>query len=197
MLHVSGLRTKAGGPIDLAVDRGEIVALRGPSGSGKSLILRAIVDLDPAEGQVELDQVSRERIAAPEWRRAVALVPAESGWWADRVGDHFADEAGAKSLLEALGLPEAAMDWEVQRLSTGERQRLAIARALALDPRVWMFDEPTASLDRDAAMLVERLIADGRDKGAAVLIVTHDADQAERLAARSLLLENGRLRAAK
>ena len=143
------------------------------------------------------DQVSRERIAAPEWRRAVALVPAESGWWADRVGDHYADEAGAKSLLEALGLPEAAMDWEVQRLSTGERQRLAIARALALDPRVWMFDEPTASLDRDAAMLVERLIADGRDKGAAVLIVTHDADQAERLGARSLHLENGRLRAAK
>lgn len=193
MLDVIGLRTKAGGPVDLRVARGEIVALRGPSGSGKSLILRAIADLDPAEGEVALEGTARATIAAPEWRRRVALVPAESGWWADRVGDHFHEGADVRPLLAALGLSDDTLEWEVRRLSTGERQRLAIARALALEPAVWLFDEPTAALDAEAAALVERLLTQGRDRGAAILMVTHDAAQAERLGARSLHLSHGQL----
>ena len=195
MLEVRRLTTKAGGPVDLTVAGGEIVALRGPSGSGKSLLLRAIADLDPAEGEVLLDGVPRERIPAPRWRRRVAFVPAESGWWADRVGEHFADRARAAPLVEALGLPPEVFEWEVRRLSTGERQRLAIARALALEPRVWLLDEPTAALDADAAARVERLMREGRARGVAILFVTHDAAQARRLADRVLFMEAGRLRA--
>ena len=192
MLTVRRLHTKAGGPADLEVAGGEIVALRGPSGSGKSLLLRALADLDPAEGEVTLGGTAREAIPAPEWRRRVAFVPAESGWWADRVGAHFSDGA---ELVEALGLPREALDWEVGRLSTGERQRLAIARALAVEPEVWLLDEPTAALDAEAAGRVEMLIREGRDNGAAILIVTHDAEQARRLADRPHRIEAGRLAA--
>jgi ABC-type multidrug transport system ATPase subunit len=191
MLVVEGLRTKVGGPVGFSLRGGEIIAVRGPSGSGKSLMLRAIADLDPAEGEVTLDGTARARIPAPEWRRRVGFVPAESGWWADRVGEHFADGAASSALIEALGIDPAALDWEVRRLSTGERQRLAIARALALEPEVWLFDEPTAALDAEAARLVERVIAQGRDRGAAILLVTHDAAQAARLAGRSLFMAGG------
>jgi phosphate-transporting ATPase len=193
MLVVVGLRTKAGGPVGFSLRGGEIVAVRGPSGSGKSLMLRAIADLDPADGEITLDGTARARIPAPEWRRRVGFVPAESGWWADRVGEHFADGGASSALIEALGIDPEALDWEVRRLSTGERQRLAIARALALDPKVWLFDEPTAALDAEAARLVERVIAQGRDRGAAILLVTHDATQAARLADRSLFMAAGRL----
>ena len=195
MLIVNGLTTKAGGPVDFALHSGEIVAVRGPSGSGKSLMLRAVADLDPAEGEVTLDGVPRARIAAPEWRRQVAFVPAESGWWDDRVGAHFAT-GDAAALIEALGIDPAALGWEVRRLSTGERHRLAIARALALKPKVWLLDEPTAALDAEAAGLVEAVIMQGRDQGAAILMVTHDDGQAARLADRVLLMEGGRLMAA-
>ncbi|MCH8168411.1 MAG: ATP-binding cassette domain-containing protein [Proteobacteria bacterium] len=196
MLIVEGLRTKAGGPLGFAIGGGEIVALRGPSGAGKSLLLRAIADLDPAAGEVSLGGTPRARIAAPEWRRRVAYVPAESGWWDDRVGAHFPAGGGSESnriaeLIEALGLDPAALDWEVRRLSTGERHRLAIARALVREPEVWLFDEPTAALDAEAAGLVEAVIRKGRARGAAILLVTHDDAQAARLADRTLTMADG------
>ncbi len=198
MLIVKGLRTKAGGPVGFEFRGGEIIAVRGPSGSGKSLMLRANADLDPAEGEVSLDGTPRARIPAPEWRRRVAFVPAESGWWDDRVGAHFPAGGGPESsriaaLIEALGLDPAVLDWQVRRLSTGERHRLAIARALALDPGVWLFDEPTAALDAAAARRVEAVITQGRDRGAAILLVTHDDAQAARLANRTLTMAHGRL----
>jgi len=193
MLIVKGLRTKAGGPADFSLRGGEIVAVRGPSGSGKSLLLRAIADLDPAAGEVSLDGAPQAAIAAPEWRRRVAFVPAESGWWDDRVGAHFPDGGASHALIEALGLDPAALDWEVRRLSTGERHRLAIARALVREPEVWLFDEPTAALDAESAGLVEAVISRGRDRGAAILLVTHDDAQAARLADRTLTMAGGRL----
>lgn len=196
MLDIRGIRTAAGGPVDLAVARGEIVALRGPSGAGKSLLLRAIVDLDPAAGEVFLDGAARAEMPAPAWRRRVAYVPAESGWWADRVDAHFRDPARARPLIAALGLPEEALSWEVRRLSSGERARLALARALALGPEAWLLDEPTASLDAAATERVEKLLVEGRGRGVPILLVTHDAAQAQRLADRILIMEGGRLRPA-
>ena len=191
MLIVNGLRTKAGGPADFSLRGGEIIAVRGPSGSGKSLMLRAIADLDPAAGEVSLDGTPRARIPAPEWRRRVAYVPAESGWWDDRVRAHFPDGGGNSGLIEALGLDPAALDWEVRRLSTGERHRLAIARALVLEPAVWLFDEPTAALDAESARRVEAVILQGRERGAAILLVTHDDSQAAGLADRTLTMAGG------
>ena len=89
MLVIEDLKTALFGPLDMSVAPGECVAVMGPSGAGKSIFLRAIADLDPSNGEVTLDGAARSAMAAPDWRRKVALVPAESGWWADIVGEHF------------------------------------------------------------------------------------------------------------
>ena len=183
LLRVSQLVTHRRGPFDLAIDTGECVSLRGPSGSGKSLLLRAIADLDPHDGEVWLDGVACEQIPAPQWRRRVTLIPVESQWWLDLVGAHF--PPGECPWLAPLGFEPAALGWQVSRLSSGEKQRLALARALMNRPRVLLLDEPTASLDEASALAVETVVADyRRDSGAAALWVSHSTQQAARVASR-------------
>jgi ABC-type iron transport system FetAB ATPase subunit len=179
-------------PVRLEIAAGECVALHGPSGSGKTLLLRALADLDPHEGRVRLDGREQSELPGPQWRRRVGLLPAESAWWAERVGEHFAEGAGA--MLEALGLDPRCMGWEVSRLSSGERQRLALARLLAGEPEVLLLDEPTANLDADNTARVEAVIeAYRRERGAAVLWVSHDPEQRRRIAARHFLIRDRRL----
>ena len=96
--------------------------------------------------------------------------------------------------LEALGFGEEVLGWQVNRLSSGERQRLALARALAIQPRVLLLDEPTANLDEDNTRQVEQLLAAWRaDTGGGILWVSHDAAQRERVANRQHQLAAGRL----
>ncbi len=194
-LRVDRLETGLIGPLSFEVAEGECVALMGASGAGKSLLLRAIVDLDPNEGTVTLDSIDRGSVAASDWRKLVALVPAGSGWWGDRVGDHFPPHAAVADLLDAFALA-GALDWEVARLSTGERQRLAIARALCRNPKALLLDEPTASLDEAATQRVEELVTRCCQSGLAVLMVTHDHRQGKRLARRILRMADGRLQEA-
>ena len=180
-------------PVSLELGAGECVAVRGPSGAGKSLLLRAIADLDLNDGWVALDGVSRAAIVAPGWRRRVTYLAAEAAWWDDRVDRHFADWSAAVPIVEALGLPAAAGAWPVSRLSTGEKQRLALARALVQNPVVLLLDEPTAGLDEQATAAVERAIRARRDTGAGVIWVTHDRDQAARVADRVFAVDQGRV----
>ncbi len=194
MLSVTDLTRLGLGPLSFTMAAGECLALRGPSGAGKSLLLRAIADLDPNEGRVSLDGESREDMPAPDWRRRVAYLAAEPGWWADKVADHFADWQAARPLVEALGLPADCGDWPVARLSTGEKQRLAQARSLLMEPRALLLDEPTSGLDPDAVERVEALIRARQEAGAAVLWVTHDRVQAQRVARRWLEIDKGQLR---
>src|SRR3954470_23007243 len=84
---------------------GECIALQGPSGVGKTLLLRAIADLDPNVGTVRLDGVDRDTMPAPLWRTRVTYVAAEPGWWADLVEQHFTVWDTALPLVEKLGLP--------------------------------------------------------------------------------------------
>lgn len=195
MLNVRNLKRLTLGPIDLDVDAGQIVALTGPSGAGKSLLLRAIADLDPNEGDLSLDGESRDAMEASDWRRQVMYVPAHTGWWADVVEPHFEGlgRDHVKAILHRLGLESTALGWQVANLSTGERQRLALARAVAHTPKVLMLDEPTSGLDAENATRAESLIQQVADDGAGVVFVTHDAAQAERLATQRLRLENGTL----
>ncbi len=194
MLVVSNLSRPGLAPASFSLSGGECVAVRGPSGAGKSLLLRAIVDLDPNSGDVALDGRSREAMSGPAWRRLVGYLPAEPGWWADRVGAHFADWAAAAPLIDRVGLPADACDWLLTRPSTGERMRLALIRALVLRPKVLLLDEPTAALDALAVTAVEALIAAHVAAGVAVLWVTHDAAQGRRVAKRFLVVEAGRVR---
>lgn len=191
-LRVDRLETGLIGPLSFEVAEGECVALMGASGAGKSLLLRAIVDLDPSRGWVTFGDLDRGSVPASEWRKLVALVPAASGWWSDRVGDHFPLDAEVAGLLDAVALA-GALDWEVERLSTGERQRLAIARALCRNPKALLLDEPTASLDEAATRRVENLVNRCCQSGLAVLMVTHDRRQGERMARRILHMADGRL----
>lgn len=186
-LNVIDLRTHDRGPYSLSIAPGECVSLRGDSGSGKSLLLRAIADLDLHDGQVLLDDMPITQFTAPQWRKQVALLPAESQWWQDEVGAHFPIEACP--WFEPLGFGTETMRWQVSRLSSGEKQRLALARILMNKPRVLLLDEPTASLDANNVITVEKLIKKyRRDTGAAVLWVSHDAQQATRVGNRHLQL---------
>jgi len=97
-------------PVDLTLDDGACLTISGPSGAGKSLLLRAIVDLDRNCGDAETGSVTRSQVAAPDWRKAVAYVPAESGWWADRVSAHM-PKGDPGPLLDVLGLDRSCLDW--------------------------------------------------------------------------------------
>lgn len=199
------LMTVCGGPFSFEVAAGECVALSGPSGCGKTLLLRALADLDPAEGDVLLDAVSRDAVTAPEWRRQVGWLPAEAAWWFDVVGDHFGDQPSSPTaspshrrsevrdqnvrILEKLGFGEDVLDWRIERLSTGEKQRLSLFRLLMNEPKVLLLDEPTAALDPVNVGLVETVLSDYRKaSGAAILWVSHSPEQIARVADRHLEL---------
>ena len=192
-LRLNRLSTRHVGPIECRVEAAECVCIHGASGSGKTLLLRAIADLDPHQGEALLDGAGCSTLPPPQWRRSVALVVAESQWWSARVGDHF-ENGVDEDWLEQLGLPVAAMAWEVFRCSTGERQRLALLRTLMQRPAALLLDEPTGNLDRDSTLRVEALLDDyRRQQQAALLWVSHDAGQIERVAQRSFVLCDGRL----
>jgi putative ABC transport system ATP-binding protein len=194
LLQVRHLRTKILKPASFSLAEGECIAVKGPSGAGKTLLLRAIADLDPNQGLVSLEGRDRSTIPGPEWRRLVGHVPAEPGWWAETVGVHFGDWTAAAAVLTDLGFPEKAKSWPIARLSTGERLRLALVRALIIRPKVLLLDEPTAALDAASVAAVESLISTRIRAGLAVLWVTHDAGQARRIARRQLAVEAGSVR---
>ncbi len=193
MLEIRALHRLGVGPIDLRLADGSCLSLAGRSGSGKSVLLRMIADLDPHEGDAVLDGRACSGMPAPAWRRMVTYVAAESGWWDDSVGSHFAADVDVATLLPAVGMAREASQWPVARLSTGERQRLALLRALCPANRVLLLDEPTSGLDAESTALVEDLLQKRMASGTAILLVTHDPEQAARMASRHVELEDGRL----
>ncbi len=189
LLQVDRLELPGLKPIRFHLDPGQCLAVMGPSGCGKTLLLRAIADLDPNQAEISLDGASRGSCTAPEWRRRVTYVPSESGWWSSTVQGHFRSWPPAS--LSRLGLNAAFGPRLVGELSTGERQRLALLRSLEHGPRVLLLDEITSGLDTDATHAVEELVADLRTRDVGVLWVTHDAEQARRVAPRKLSISNG------
>jgi len=168
--------------VSLRIPGGQVVCLSGPSGSGKSRLLRAVADLEPHGGRISLGDTAQLDVPAHQWRSRVVMVPADSQWWFDEVGGHFPDDAKER-LPSALGFPLEVMGWSVSRLSSGERQRLALWRALALQPEALLLDEPTANLDGDSTEAIETwLLNEIRSRQIAVLWVAHDPGQIHRVA---------------
>jgi ABC-type iron transport system FetAB ATPase subunit len=191
-LRIENLSGAVFGPIDLTVEAGACVGLFGSSGAGKTMLLRAVADLDPHAGLVALGDRAAETFDPPDWRRRVGLLAAESAWWGATVGEHFSN--GAAPALGELGFGDEVMAWSVERLSTGERQRLALLRLLAGEPEALLLDEPTANLDPENAAAVEALVASYRaGRAAPVIWVAHDRGQLRRVADRAYRMSAGSL----
>jgi putative ABC transport system ATP-binding protein len=197
-LVINNLRGAIIGPLSLTVASGTCATITGASGAGKSLFLRMIADLDPSEGDVRLGHVARASIPAPDWRRQVMHVAAEAAWWAERVDAHIpADRrTAAIGMADRLGIPEGHFERAPRLLSTGERQRLALVRALVRTPTCLLLDEPTSALDTASVALAETLLREAMDAGTIIVLVSHDRAQAERLGSAHYTLAAGALVAA-
>ena len=191
-LSIDSLEARGVSAQALNIAAGQCASLSGPSGSGKTLLLRAIADLDENLGNVRSGAIARDTVDGPTWRRDVAYVAAESHWWRLRVGDHADD--WPENLLDGFGFSAEVLDWEIQRLSSGERQRLALIRALAQAPRGLLLDEPTANLDDENTARLEAFVADWRDMTSGwVLWVSHDPQQRLRVASSHYLIDAGKV----
>ena len=189
--EVANLQGEHFGPVSFALQGGECMAVSGPSGAGKTQLLRALADLDPHQGEVLLEGRRQCDLAATAWRRRVALLPAQPQWWAETVAEHFPGRP-PENWLALLGLDAALLDRQVTRLSEGEQQRLALLRLLCNEPRVLLMDEPSGRLDPDNVTRLERFVEEYRQRtGAAVVWVTHDPMQARRVATRHVHMAGG------
>jgi sulfonate transport system ATP-binding protein len=191
-IRVRGLTRRFGGPpvldrLNLDIATGEFVALLGHSGSGKTTLLRTLAGLDPVdEGEVELP--AKRAVVFQEPR----LLPWKSVWENVALGLPNA-EAAARSALAEVRLSHRAEAWPLT-LSGGEAQRAGLARALVRDPALLLLDEPFAALDALTRMRMQHLVAElWTAHGCAVLLVTHDVDEALLLADRVVVLEHGRI----
>ncbi len=190
VLRVDRLQVHHLPPLSFEVPAGECFAIAGPTGAGKTLLLRALADLDPADGYVVLDGVERGEMKPQDWRRQVRYVAADSAWWRDTGRAHFTDAPIEKiaRLMRSVDLSDALLDQPVRQLSRGERQRLALARAIVGEPKVLLLDEPTASLDAATGAQIEELIKFQLLAGRCVVLVSHDPAQIQRLSHQKLIL---------
>lgn len=182
----------------MTVNGAETVFISGPSGSGKTRLLRAIADLDPHEGWAELDGIKSRDMTPWAWRSQVAYLAAESQWWYDTVAAHFTQGPNGMpppaemlaEILQQLRLDPGCMRWHIHRLSSGEKQRLAIARLLLHQPKALLLDEPTANLDPDNTLAVEAtLVRYQKTLNVPVLWVSHALDQIQRMQGRHMHID--------
>jgi cell division transport system ATP-binding protein len=195
--------------ITLEIKSGEMVFLAGPSGAGKSTLLKLLFrEEEPTEGQILIAGKNVTRLSSHQvarLRRKLGLVFQEVkllpyltvldnvALAAEVIGiSKKASRAKAYQLLRELGLKER-YDSKPMSLSGGERQRVAIARALVNDPMLVLADEPTGNLDADVAAETMRLLFEIRDKGATIVVATHDLNLINRYGSRVILLQHGEL----
>lgn len=202
-LCVRDLRLSVGAGVsvdvpDLRLDPGSLTVIMGPNGAGKSLLLRLLHGLiAPDRGEVRwagapMSDALRRR-QAMVFQKPVLLrrsVAANMDFALRRRGPDTA--ARRTALLERVGLAGRERS-PARRLSGGEAQRLALARALATEPEVLFLDEPTASLDPASARMIEEILRDAQARGTKVVCVTHDVAQARRLADDVVFLARGRV----
>ena len=190
--------------LDLRLEPGSITTLSGPSGGGKTTLLRILGLLAEADdGEVLLDGADVRTLSPRAARRRIALVAQAPAMFQGTVLDNVRTgprlageelpEAAARELVLRAGLEPQLLTQDARALSGGEKLRVAVARALALRPEVWLLDEPTAALDAERAELLVRLLRELASAGAAILVVTHDARALERLGGRHLQLAGGRM----
>lgn len=170
-----------------------ITAVSAPSGSGKSRFFRAIADLVVNDGSASLGNIDRAQISAPEWRKQVRYVSSEPAWWGATIRENIPQDKTTELLAENFGLAANLMDSPIADLSSGERQRFGLIRALHDDPKVLLLDEPTAALDESLSIRVEAELKERALNGRIVLLISHSEAQIARIADRVLTIENGQV----
>jgi ABC-2 type transport system ATP-binding protein len=187
--------------VDLDVDGGEVVGLVGPNGGGKSTLLLLLAGLvRPTAGTVLVDGIPADRLAE-QATGAVGLITAEPGLYPLLTGRENLrffgglygrppDEVDRRSrpLLEELEVSDAVQDQRASTYSSGTRQKVSLARALLLDPKLLLLDEPTSNLDPLSAQIVHRAVRARADQGVAVVLATHDLHAAEHICDRVLAI---------
>ena len=204
MISARGLTRRFGSrlavdDLSLEVSRGEIVALLGPNGAGKTTTMRMLAGLiAPTSGSVAFDGVPLTRATGSALRSRIGFLTESPGLW-DRltVRENLRIYAGlyglaqrervVDSAIEAFGLDQYASA-RAAELSKGLRQKVALARALLHAPNVLLLDEPTSGLDPEVTRSVRRMLDERRAAGCAILVSTHNLDEAERLADRVAVL---------
>ena len=159
----------------------------GPSGSGKSLFLRSLADLDPLDaGEVWLEGTEQAQSSPGSWRRQVLYMHQTSPRLPGKVLQNLRATGGPQGMPSEFNPFELNYAQEAHELSGGEAQMMAMTRALHTDPRVYLMDEATSALDSQRALKVEAEMQKRLSLGAAILWVTHDERIAERMGAEVL-----------
>ena len=196
MLRASGLslpRRLFG--VSLTIEAGQLVCLVGPNGSGKTSLLHALTGIGSSAGTVILDGVDPRGLGPATKSRFLTYLPAARDiGWPMRAGDLVALGGDPRPIPE-LDL-EHLMDRRIDTLSTGERSRILIARALLPNPRLLLLDEPTSNLDPLWQFRVMALLRNETlNRGRSALVAIHDLDLAERYAHRILVMNGGTIAA--
>lgn len=196
--------------LDMSLHPGELVWIKGPSGGGKSTLLRLLNRLiSPDAGRIALNGQAIEDIPPARWRRHIALV-AQTPVMAPGTVEHnltlsFSLRAAAGAAppgpdtlvqwLERLSLKGVKLSGQAQALSVGQKQRIALARSLLMEPKVLLLDEPVSALDHDSRLIIERMAGEYRERGGrAVIMVSHIEPHPGTGPAHAYSLENGKLR---
>ena len=195
--------------ISFSISAGDRWAITGPSGAGKTLLLRALAQLDPVEGEILWRGEPIFPVAIPDYRAQVVHLPQASpvieGTVADNLGlpyqlkRYAAEEWSRSQAVEwcaRLGKQEDFLKRSSADLSGGEKQIVALLRVLPLDARILLLDEASAALDRSTEIRFEKLVDEWmseRPDERAVVWVSHDEEQRQRVSSRVLHLEHGRM----
>lgn len=184
------------GPINLKIEAAQCATINGPSGCGKTRLLRSLADLDPHQGEIQLFDIRQTDISGSDWRRQIGFLGTGNAFWAETVRQHFlsVDTDTLDQYLQQLNLSNDILDQTIMRLSSGEKQRLALLRLLLGKPRALLLDEPTSHLDPDSTIAAESLVLDYQQKNLCPVIwVSHNKTQRERVASKHYSMENERL----
>ena len=195
--------------ISFELASGEIMCLRGKSGAGKTTLIRCICNLDKADsGTISINGIESLENSKPNkaYQNTVGMVSQGLDLFPNlNVMDNITlapvsrklmtkeeAEKNAQALLDSLEIGDKTKSYP-SRLSGGEKQRVAVARACILSPSVLFFDEPTSALDIKATREVANLIEDIASRGISVVIITHDESFCDMLGARQIVIESGKI----
>jgi ABC-type bacteriocin/lantibiotic exporter with double-glycine peptidase domain len=195
-LSVHNLEFLDYGPFSFTVSAEHNLSIHGQSGAGKTLLLRALADLDEHTGEILLGKHNQQELPPSRWRKNIGYLPSDAVFWNETMAEYFEqfEDADVFRVMQTLNL-EPLLNMPLNKLSSGEKQRFALLRLLANQPQALLLDEPTSHLDPDSVSRAEQLILDYQQAhDCPLILVSHDKEQCRRMTRQSLTMQNMKLR---